>query len=67
MGVFSLGNKIPTCNFWLGAMNPQQFAAARAQGKLLPGVHTSHFAPDPAPTLATGVKAMTAVATGLLR
>ncbi len=48
-------------------MNPQAFAATKAQGKLLPGVHTSHFAPDPAPTLATGVKAVTAVATGLLQ
>lgn len=67
VGVFSLDHQIPTCYFWLGAMNPEAFAAAKAQGKLLPGVHTSHFAPDPAPTLATGVKAMTAVATGLLK
>jgi hypothetical protein len=48
-------------------MYPDRFAAAKAADKMLPGPHTSKFEPDPDPTLATGVKAMTAVATALLQ
>jgi metal-dependent amidase/aminoacylase/carboxypeptidase family protein len=67
-GLFGLeGHKIPTVLFWLGAMNPAKFAAAQAEGKLLPGLHTSLFQPDPEPTLRTGVTAMTSVAMDLLR
>ena len=68
VGVFGLaGNKIPTVYFWLGAMYPDRFAAAKAEGKDLPGPHTSRFEPDPEPTLATGLKSLTAVATSLLQ
>ncbi|HEY6925669.1 MAG TPA: amidohydrolase [Steroidobacteraceae bacterium] len=67
-GSFGLeGHKIPTVLFWLGAMNPAKFAAAKAEGKLMPGLHTSLFQPDPEPTLRTGVTAMTSVAIDLLR
>jgi amidohydrolase len=67
-GQFGLeGHKIPTVMFWLGAMNPAKFAAARQEGKLLPGLHNSRFQPDPEPTLRTGVTAMTSVALDLLR
>lgn len=48
-------------------MYPDRFAAAQAAGKLPPGPHTGKFEPDPEPTLATRVKAMTAVATVLLQ
>jgi hippurate hydrolase len=48
-------------------MYPDRFAAATAAGKELPGMHTSHFEPDPEPTIATGVKSMTAVAISLLQ
>jgi metal-dependent amidase/aminoacylase/carboxypeptidase family protein len=67
VGVFSLGEKIPTCYFRLGAAYPDRYAAAKAAGKELPGPHTSKFEPDPAPTLETGVKVLTAAATDLLR
>jgi amidohydrolase len=67
-GQFGLdGHKIPTVMFWLGAMSPARYAAARADGKLLPGLHTARFQPDPEPTLRTGVTAMTSVAIDLLR
>jgi metal-dependent amidase/aminoacylase/carboxypeptidase family protein len=67
-GIFGLdGHKIPTVMFWLGAMQPAKFAAAQAAGKSLPGPHTSHFQPDPEPTLHTGVKAMSAAAIALLK
>ncbi len=67
-GNFGLeGQKIPAVYFRLGAMEPAKLAAAQAAGKELPGPHTSHFEPLPAPTLQTGVTAMTSVAISLLR
>jgi amidohydrolase len=68
VGVLGLeGQQIPVVYFRLGAMYPDRFAAAAAAGKELPGPHTSHFEPDPEPTLETGVKSMTAVAISLLQ
>jgi amidohydrolase len=61
------GHRIPTVMFRLGAMDPVKFAAAQAQGKLLPSTHTSRFEPLPEPTLRTGVTAMTSVAIELLQ
>jgi amidohydrolase len=67
VGIFGIEAHVPSVYFWLGAMYPDRFAAATAAGKLLPGPHTSHFEPDPEPTLATGVKSLTAVAMSLLQ
>ena len=68
VGVFGLeGHQIPVAYYWLGAMNQGLFKAAAAEGKTLPGPHNSRFQPDPEPTLATGVKSMTAVAVSLLQ
>jgi len=61
------GHKIPTFMFWLGAVDPGKFAAAQAEGKTTPGMHTSRFQPLPEPTLRTGVVAMTSVAISLLQ
>jgi hippurate hydrolase len=68
VGVFALPkHEIPLVYFWLGAMDPEKLAAARAAGKELPGPHTSKFEPLPEPTLRTGVTAMTTVALSLLQ
>ena len=67
VGVLSLNQQIPLVYLRLGAMDPAKLAAAEAQGKTLPGLHTSRFEPLPEPTIATGVKTMTAVATSLLQ
>jgi amidohydrolase len=67
VGVFGLDGKIPVAFFWLGAMDPAKFAAATAAGKFLPGPHTNKFEPLPQPTLDTGVKALSTVATSLLQ
>jgi metal-dependent amidase/aminoacylase/carboxypeptidase family protein len=67
-GILGLdGHKIPTVIFWLGAMDPAKFAAAKAAGERLPGTHTSRFEPLPEPTLRTGITAMVSVAIALLQ
>ncbi len=68
VGVFALPkHEIPLTYFILGAMDPVKLAAAKAEGKELPGPHTSRFEPLPEPTLRTGVTAMTSVAMSLLQ
>jgi hippurate hydrolase len=67
VGIFGMAANVPSVYFWLGAMYPERYAAAVAAGKMLPGPHTSKFEPDPEPTLATGVKSLTAVAVSLLQ
>jgi amidohydrolase len=67
-GLFGLdGHKIPTTMFWLGAMDPAKFTATKAQGKSLPGLHTSLFEPAPELTLRTGIQTMTSAAVALLQ
>ena len=56
---------VPTLIFWLGAVAPADFAAAEAGGEPLPSLHSPFFAPDPEPTLRTGVIAMTEAALAL--
>lgn len=68
VGVFALPkHEIPLTYFILGAMDPAKLAAAKGEGKELPGPHTSRFEPLPQPTLRTGVTAMTSVAMSLLQ
>jgi len=68
VGLFGLpGHQIPLAYYWIGAANAAAFQAAVDKGQVLPGPHNSHFLPDLEPTLATGVKSMTAVATALLQ
>ena len=57
---------VPTCLFWLGAVDPQQYAESLKTGKALPSLHSSKFAPLPELTIKTGVQAMTAAALDLL-
>src|SRR5437879_5285583 len=58
-GRYSLDHQIPSVMFWLGAVEPAKVEASRQSGKPLPSLHSSLFAPQPEPTLRTGVKAMT--------
>jgi len=66
-GNFSLDNQIPSCMFWLGAIEPAKVEASRKSGKPLPSLHSSLFEPLPEPTLRTGVKAMTAAVLELMK
>lgn len=67
VGLLSLDGKIPEVMFRLGAADPPKLAHARETGVPLPGPHSPLFAPVYAPTIITGVTAMTAMALGLLK
>lgn len=61
-------DKIPITLFWVGAIKKDDFEASQKPGgKPLPALHSAYFAPDPDPTLAAGVKAMTAAAMDILK
>jgi hippurate hydrolase len=53
-------DKIPICIFWLGAVEPERVAESERTGQPLPSLHSSLFRPVAAPTIKTGVTAMTA-------
>ena len=57
---------IPSMIVWLGAVDPEQFAASQRGEISLPSLHSAYFAPLPEPTIKTGVKAMTEAALDLL-
>ncbi len=53
--------------FWLGAVKHDLYEASRRpDGPVLPSLHSSKFAPDPEPTIPTGVRGMTSLALSLL-
>jgi amidohydrolase len=52
--------------FWLGAADRAKWQAAKGNPTKLASLHSSKFAPDVGPTVATGVEAMTAAALELL-
>ena len=58
--------RIPGFYFWLGAAEPEAYAAAEAKGRKLPATHSPYFLPAYEETLRTGVRVMTASALELL-
>ncbi len=67
LGLFSLDVQIPAMMFRLGAADPAKLAHALETSGPLPGPHSPLFAPVYAPTIKTGVTAMTAVALDVLK
>jgi amidohydrolase len=67
VGLFSLDGKIPAMMFRLGAADSGKLAHAQETGVPLPGPHSPLFAPVYAPTIETGVTAMTAMALDVLK
>ena len=58
---------IPGMLFRLGSTDPARLAASRQPGgEPLPTLHSSHYAPEAAPTLRTGIRAMSLLALELL-
>jgi metal-dependent amidase/aminoacylase/carboxypeptidase family protein len=66
-GMFNLDGKIPSVIFWLGAYDPAKVAESKRNGIPLPFLHSPLFAPQPEPTLRTGITAMTDASLELLK
>ena len=60
-------HKIPVFMFRLGSVSPATIKRARAAGQPLPTLHSSIYAPEPEPTITTGVTAMSAAVLDLLK
>ncbi|MEY2884639.1 MAG: hypothetical protein RL490_2363 [Pseudomonadota bacterium] len=54
--------RIQTVMFWVGGVPRAKWDAAQNGGPAIPSLHNSGWAPDPEPTIATGVEAMTTAA-----
>ena len=52
--------------FWIGAVKHSTWDAVKGDVRKLPSIHSAKFAPDPEPTIQTGVEAMTAAALSVL-
>jgi amidohydrolase len=63
--LFSEGN-VPIFMFWLGTLSPERLAAAAAKGETPPALHSAKYYPEPGPSIATGVRTMTAAVMKLL-
>jgi amidohydrolase len=62
---YSEGN-VPIFMFWLGTIHPDRIAEATAKGQTMPALHSSKYYPEPGPSIATGIRAMTAAVEKLL-
>jgi amidohydrolase len=58
-GVYGRVAGVPSVMLRVGAIEPGEFAAAKAAGKIPPGLHSPLFAPDREPTIRTGATAFT--------
>ncbi|NOT00419.1 MAG: amidohydrolase [Phycisphaerales bacterium] len=67
-GRFPKHLNVPGLIFWLGAVPRELYdASLKPDGPRLPPIHSSTFAPDPEPTVATGVRSMSALAISRFR
>ncbi|MCS6911768.1 MAG: amidohydrolase [Myxococcales bacterium] len=57
---------VPSFLYWIGAVRPDQFAAARRNGTPLPSLHSSRFAPAYEPALRTAVHSLVVASLELL-
>lgn len=62
-GRFSKVSGTPGLIFWLGSVEANRYEASQREGgEQLPSLHSSKYAPDPRPTIETGVKCMASLA-----
>jgi hippurate hydrolase len=57
---------IPSVIWWLGGVPQNKWDAAQKGGPAIPSLHNAGWAPDPAPTIATGVETMAAAVAALM-
>jgi hippurate hydrolase len=60
-------HSIPSVNFHFGAVDPAKIVEFKKEGKELPTLHSSKFAPVPEPTIRLGIVAMTAAVLDLMK
>jgi len=65
---FSLpDHSISAVDFWIGAVDPAKIAEYKKEGKQLPSLHSSKFAPVPEPTIRVGMIGMTSAVLELMK
>ncbi len=64
-GLFGEGG-VPICMFWLGTIEPSRLGEAMKSQRPMPALHSSKYYPDAAPSIATGIRAMTSAVARLL-
>src|SRR6202043_904861 len=60
-------HSIPAVDFHIGAVDPEKIAQFKKEGKELPSLHSSKFAPVPEPTIRIGVIGMTSAVLELMK
>jgi amidohydrolase len=60
-------HSIPAVDFHIGAVEPEKIAQFKKEGKELPTLHSSKFAPVPEPTIKVGIIGMTSAVLDLMK
>jgi amidohydrolase len=60
-------HSIPAVDFHIGAVEPAKIAEYKQEGKELPSLHSSKFAPVPEPTIRVGIIGMTSAVLELMK
>src|SRR6266513_6322427 len=60
-------HSIPAVDFHIGAVDPAKIAQFKREGKELPSLHSSKFAPVPEPTIRVGIIGMTSAVLELMK
>src|SRR5712671_3731414 len=60
-------HSIPAVDFHIGAVDPEKIAEFKKEGKELPSLHSSKFAPVPEPTIRVGIVGMTSAVLELMK
>jgi hippurate hydrolase len=60
-------HSIPAVDFHIGAVDPEKIAEFKKEGKELPTLHSSKFAPVPEPTIKLGIIGMTSAVLELMK
>jgi hippurate hydrolase len=60
-------HSIPAVDFHIGAVEPEKIAQFKKEGKELPSLHSSKFAPVPEPTIKVGIIGMTSAVLELMK
>ncbi len=60
-------HSIPAVDFHIGAVDPEKIAQFKREGKELPSLHSSKFAPMPEPTIRVGIVGMTSAVLELMK